>query len=213
MPKVFGMHEIELQPGVEPEDYERFFAEELAPTLKLPGWKTHLLRGDGEHAVESISCSTRSRAWMHVIGTSPDQASSRMSSLGSLNSTQKQRRQWRNGRGIAQSTRKTTLRPITSPSLNSAFYSYPGTRDTAGRPALPASTGGTPHPAPRAGRPHLVEHSNRPLVGLMLPIGPRRQGAASRTSSGMVLESLLCTSDARNGLRLKDGRQQKSGRD
>jgi hypothetical protein len=33
MPKVFGMHEIELQPGVEPEDYERFFAEELAPTL------------------------------------------------------------------------------------------------------------------------------------------------------------------------------------
>jgi hypothetical protein len=24
MPKVFGMHEIELQPGVEPEDYERF---------------------------------------------------------------------------------------------------------------------------------------------------------------------------------------------
>ena len=46
MPKVFGMHEIELQAGVEPEDYERFFAEELAPTLKLPGWKTHLLRGD-----------------------------------------------------------------------------------------------------------------------------------------------------------------------
>lgn len=41
MPKVFGMHEIELQPGVESEDYERFFAEELAPTLKLPGWKTH----------------------------------------------------------------------------------------------------------------------------------------------------------------------------
>jgi hypothetical protein len=75
--------------------------------------------------VESISCSTRSRAWMHVIGTSPDQASSRRNSLGSLNSTQKQRRRRRNGRGIAQSTRKTTLRPITSPSLNSAFYSYP----------------------------------------------------------------------------------------
>ena len=33
MPKVFGMHEIDLRPGVEPEDYERFFAEELAPTL------------------------------------------------------------------------------------------------------------------------------------------------------------------------------------
>jgi hypothetical protein len=97
-----------------------------------------------------------------------------------LNSTQKQRRQWRKGRGVAQSTRKTTLRPITSPSLNSAFYSYPGTRDTAGRPALPASTGGTPHPAPRAGRPHLVEHSNRPLVGLMLPIRATPAGCRKR---------------------------------
>src|SRR5688572_24670133 len=94
---------------------------------------------------------------MHVIGTSPDQVSSRRSSLGSLNSTQKQRRQWRNGRRIAQSTPKTTSRPITSLSLNSAFYSYPGTPDTAGRPALPACTGGMPHPAVRAGIPHLVE--------------------------------------------------------
>jgi hypothetical protein len=134
----------------------------------------------GEHAVESISCSTRSRAWMHVIGTSPDQASSRRSSLGSLNSTQKQRRQWRNGRRIAQSIRKTTSRPIRSPSLNSAFYSYPGTRNTAGRPALPTSTGGMPHPAVRAGIPHLVEHSNRPLVGLMLPIRATPAGSRQR---------------------------------
>jgi len=68
VPKVFGMHEIELQPGVEPEDYERFFAEELAPTLKLPGWKTHLLRGDrgargGKylvlHEIESLDAHDR----------------------------------------------------------------------------------------------------------------------------------------------------------
>jgi hypothetical protein len=68
VPKVFGMHEIELQPGVEPEDYERFFAEELAPTLKLPGWKTHLLRGDrgargGKylvlHEIESLDARDR----------------------------------------------------------------------------------------------------------------------------------------------------------
>ena len=39
MPKVFGLHEMELQPGVEPEEYERFFAEEMIPTLTLPGWK------------------------------------------------------------------------------------------------------------------------------------------------------------------------------
>jgi hypothetical protein len=46
MPKVFGLHEIELQPGVEPEEYERFFAAEIASLHTLPGWKTHLLKGD-----------------------------------------------------------------------------------------------------------------------------------------------------------------------
>jgi hypothetical protein len=51
MRKLLGLHEIELQPGVEPDDYERFFAEEVAPTVELPGWKTYLLRGDrGERA-------------------------------------------------------------------------------------------------------------------------------------------------------------------
>jgi hypothetical protein len=46
MPKVFGLHEIELKPGVEPDEYERFFAEEIVPTLELPGWRIHLLKGD-----------------------------------------------------------------------------------------------------------------------------------------------------------------------
>ena len=36
MAKVFGIHEIELQPGVEPDAYERFFAEEVVPTVELP---------------------------------------------------------------------------------------------------------------------------------------------------------------------------------
>jgi hypothetical protein len=46
MTKVFGLHEIELQPGVEPEEYERVFAEEIASSFTLPGWKTHLLKGE-----------------------------------------------------------------------------------------------------------------------------------------------------------------------
>jgi hypothetical protein len=46
MPKVFGVHEIELQPGVDPEEYERFIAEVVAPMPEFPGWKTHLLKGD-----------------------------------------------------------------------------------------------------------------------------------------------------------------------
>ena len=46
MPKVFGLHEIELQPGVEPEEYERVFAEEIASSFTLPGWKIQLLKGE-----------------------------------------------------------------------------------------------------------------------------------------------------------------------
>jgi hypothetical protein len=46
MPTVYGLHEIELQPGVEPEEYERFFAEEIAPSPMVPGLKVHLLKGD-----------------------------------------------------------------------------------------------------------------------------------------------------------------------
>jgi hypothetical protein len=46
MPTVYGLHEIELQPGVEPDEYERFFAEEIAPSPMLPGWRVQLLKGD-----------------------------------------------------------------------------------------------------------------------------------------------------------------------
>jgi hypothetical protein len=133
VPKVFGMHEIELHPGVEPEDYERFFAEELAPDAQASGMEDPSSKGDrgargGKylvlHEIASLDAGDR-----YFPG--PGEQSEDFTRF--LDSTQKQRRHWRIGRGIAQSNRKTTLRPITSPSLNSAFYSYPGTRDTAGR--------------------------------------------------------------------------------
>jgi hypothetical protein len=68
MPKVFGLHEMELPPGVEPEEYERFFAEEIAPMPKLTVWKTRLLKGDrgartGKylvlHEIESLEARDR----------------------------------------------------------------------------------------------------------------------------------------------------------
>jgi hypothetical protein len=46
MPKVFGLHEIELRPDVDPAEYERLFAEEIATQPTLPGWTVQLLRGD-----------------------------------------------------------------------------------------------------------------------------------------------------------------------
>jgi hypothetical protein len=135
MPKVFGMHEIELQPGVSLRIMSGF-AEELAPTLKLPGWKTHLLRGDrgarsGKYLVlhEGESLDARDR---YFPGPG-EQSEGFTRFLEQHPETAAAMEKWER----SQSTRKTTLRPITSPSLNSAFYSYPGTRDTAGRPALP----------------------------------------------------------------------------
>jgi hypothetical protein len=46
MTKLIGLREIELPPGVEPDEYERLFAEEVASLPQLPGWKTHLLKGE-----------------------------------------------------------------------------------------------------------------------------------------------------------------------
>jgi hypothetical protein len=46
MPKVFRVHEIELRPEVDPSDYERYFAQEVASGLSLPGWTMRLLKAD-----------------------------------------------------------------------------------------------------------------------------------------------------------------------
>jgi len=46
MTRVFGMHEIELHPGVKEEDFENFFRKEMATGPIFPGWSTSLLKGD-----------------------------------------------------------------------------------------------------------------------------------------------------------------------
>jgi hypothetical protein len=68
MPKVFGLHEIELRPGVDPAEYERVFAEEVASSPPLPGWRFSLLKGErgaraGKflHLVEMDSVEARDR--------------------------------------------------------------------------------------------------------------------------------------------------------
>jgi hypothetical protein len=51
MPKVFGLHEVELPPGVTPEEYEQVFGKGLASLPDFEGWKSYLLKGDrGERA-------------------------------------------------------------------------------------------------------------------------------------------------------------------
>lgn len=46
MTRVFGMHEIELNPGVKGEDFESFFFNEVVKAPLYPGWKAQLLKGD-----------------------------------------------------------------------------------------------------------------------------------------------------------------------
>jgi hypothetical protein len=46
MTRVFGLHEIELNPGVNEEDFEKFFLKELATAPMYPGFSLRLLKGD-----------------------------------------------------------------------------------------------------------------------------------------------------------------------
>ena len=46
MAKVYGLHALELKPGVDAQEFERFFIEELLPRTTIPGGVDSLLRGD-----------------------------------------------------------------------------------------------------------------------------------------------------------------------
>jgi hypothetical protein len=47
MAKVFGMHKVELKPGVDEREFEDFFCNEAIHIYdKVPGQTVHLLKGD-----------------------------------------------------------------------------------------------------------------------------------------------------------------------
>jgi hypothetical protein len=67
MPKVFGLHEVELPPGVTPEEHEQHFGQELASLPDYQGWKTYLLKGDRGASWDQASQLDRlSRGWRPV---------------------------------------------------------------------------------------------------------------------------------------------------
>jgi hypothetical protein len=68
MAKVFGIHEIETNPGINEDGFKRFFIDEFAPMWAGAGWKLSLLQGDrGERAgkyavlfeIESVEARNR----------------------------------------------------------------------------------------------------------------------------------------------------------
>ena len=46
MGKIYGLHPLQLNPGVTGEDFERFAASNIKQWPSLPGWRFALLRGD-----------------------------------------------------------------------------------------------------------------------------------------------------------------------
>jgi hypothetical protein len=58
MVRVFGIHEVELNPGVSEAEFEQFTLGKFLPALKnlqVPGVKFHLLKGDrGARAVKYL---------------------------------------------------------------------------------------------------------------------------------------------------------------
>lgn len=89
MGKIYGLHSLELRPGVTGEDFERFVTTSLEQLPTLPGWRTALLKGDrGDHVgqylmlveVDSIEARNRvspgggfddtaeGREWLAVAG-------------------------------------------------------------------------------------------------------------------------------------------------
>lgn len=46
MGKIYGLHSLELRPGVTGEDFERFLASNVEQLPRLPGWRIALLKGE-----------------------------------------------------------------------------------------------------------------------------------------------------------------------
>jgi hypothetical protein len=46
MPKLYGMHHLELRPEVAPDAFERFVTDELSRLLHREGQRTYVLKGD-----------------------------------------------------------------------------------------------------------------------------------------------------------------------
>ena len=46
MGKVYGLHTLQLNPGVSGEDFERFVASNIRQWPTLPGWRFPLVKGD-----------------------------------------------------------------------------------------------------------------------------------------------------------------------
>ena len=91
MAKVFGFHQIELRPGVTPEQFEQFVRDEVASAAVQPVWTIHVLKGDrgmqdGKFAVliEIESVETRDRLFPEPGGQPSREGQQHLASANTL---------------------------------------------------------------------------------------------------------------------------------
>jgi hypothetical protein len=91
MAKVFGIHEIELRPGVTAEQFDQFMRDEVASAPTQQVWTIHVLKGDrgmrdGKFAVviEIESVETRDRLFPDPGGEPSPEAQQHLASVSAL---------------------------------------------------------------------------------------------------------------------------------
>jgi hypothetical protein len=92
MPKVFGLHEVELPADLTPEEFEEGLGKQLTSLPEYEGWKTYLLKGDRVSGPEGSWCYSKWRALRRVIGITRVRVSSPMKSAGSTSNIPKRQR-------------------------------------------------------------------------------------------------------------------------
>ena len=84
MGKVYGLHTLQLRPGVTGDDFERFVANNIEQWPTIPGWRIALLKGDrGDQVGQYLS----------LVELDSIEARDRVSPTGGMDQTE-EGRQW-----------------------------------------------------------------------------------------------------------------------
>ncbi|MET0828481.1 MAG: hypothetical protein ABWY26_03085 [Microbacterium sp.] len=84
MGKIYGLHSLELRPGVTGEDFERFFTSTAEQMPLLPGWRIALVKGERGDQVGQ---------YLALVEVDSIEARNRVSPAGGMDDTE-EGREW-----------------------------------------------------------------------------------------------------------------------
>ncbi len=72
--RILGTHYLALRPGVQPQEFEQFIAQNAARIVDYPGWKFHLLKGHSGNRLDGyvVMMEIESEAALNVFYPQPD---------------------------------------------------------------------------------------------------------------------------------------------